>query len=303
LISPTAKTEPEVLRTIAAARGRRELEEYTSRQRFDLSPPTDDRPFFFNQLRTPLPALNLFVAQARSGGVQAGNRLATATLSILFLISLGLVLATIVLPLRAALRDVGGELIAGGTCYFLLIGVGFMMIEISLLQRMSIFLGHPIYALSVLLFAIILTSGGGSLLSDRFKLDSRWRVTAWALMTGGYIVTLPHWLSAVLLAFDGSGLIARVAVCIASIAPAGVLMGFGFPTGMRLVSAVSRKPTPWFWGINGAAGVLASVAAIATSIALGISGTLTISAFCYFLLIPPALALVSLHEKEASRLT
>jgi hypothetical protein len=66
-------------------------------------------------------------------------------------------------------------------------------------------------------------------------------------------------------------------------------MGFGFPTGMRLVAVVDRKPTPWFWGINGAAGVLASVAAIASSIAFGISVTLTIGAICYFLLIPTVL--------------
>ena len=73
-------------------------------------------------------------------------------------------------------------------------------------------------------------------------------------------------------------------------------MGFGFPTGMRLVSAVDRQPTPWFWGINEAAGVLASVLAVAMSIARGISATLTVGAVCYLLLIPTALLLfVSPH--------
>jgi hypothetical protein len=64
------------------------------------------------------------------------------------------------------------------------------------------------------------------------------------------------------------------------------LMGFGFPTGMRLVSTIDRTPTPWFWGISGAAGVLASAGAVATSIAFGISTTLTMGAICYFLLLP-----------------
>ena len=73
---------------------------------------------------------------------------------ILFVISLGLVVVSILIPLRHAVRDVGGRLAVGGTLYFLLIGIGFMMIEIGLLQRMSVFLGHPVYSLSVLLFTL-----------------------------------------------------------------------------------------------------------------------------------------------------
>ena len=66
-------------------------------------------------------------------------------------------------------------------------------------------------------------------------------------------------------------------------------MGYGFPTGMRFISAVDRRPTPWFWGINGASGVLASAVAVGCSIAYGIGTTLMLGAVCYFLLIPAAL--------------
>ena len=68
-------------------------------------------------------------------------------------------------------------------------------------------------------------------------------------------------------------------------------MGFGFPTGMRLVSAISTGPTPWFWGINGAAGVLAASVAVVTSIAFSIDTTLRIGAVCYLLIAAPAVAL------------
>jgi hypothetical protein len=71
----------------------------------------------------------------------------------------------------------------------------------------------------------------------------------------------------------------RGASAVAIIAPAGLLMGFGFPTGMRLVMKQSTKPAPWFWGINGAAGVLGSVMAVAVSISLGIKVTLIVGAF------------------------
>ena len=103
---------------------------------------------------------------------------------ILFLISTVLVLATIVVPLRPAIRDVGRRLAWGGTAYFSLIGMGFMMVEIGLLQRMSVFLGHPIYALSFVLFSIILTTGIGSMVSDRVPLDRPRKLFAWATAVG-----------------------------------------------------------------------------------------------------------------------
>jgi cobalamin synthase len=76
-------------------------------------------------------------------------------------------------------------------------------------------------------------------------------------------------------------------------------MGFGFPTGMRLVSAISTGPTPWFWGINGAAGVLAASVAVATSIAFSIDTTLRIGAACYLLVAAPAMLLMSAGARSS----
>jgi hypothetical protein len=297
LVSPGKKPDSEVLHSIAWARSRTDLDQYTSSLAFDLTPPTDDRPFFFNQFPfyRPIQALRLFrdmYGAGGVGGVYEGNLVATGTLIILFLVSVGLVLATIVIPLGPAIKDVGGKLVAGGTAYFMLIGIGFMAIEIGLLQRMSVYLGHPIYSLSVLLFTLIMTAGLGSLLSERLTLDTRAKFASWAILVAGYIATFPLWLEHVLLAFGSANLLMRATVCVVTIAPAGLMMGFGFPTGMRLISAIDRRPTPWFWGINGAAGVLASIVAVATSIAFGIHATLAVGAICYLLLIPPAFALI-----------
>ncbi|MPY71640.1 MAG: hypothetical protein GEU92_16325 [Alphaproteobacteria bacterium] len=292
LVSPSGEPATDILRRIVSAGSERELLRRTSGGPLDLTPPTDNRPFFFNllPLNDPVQTIGLAFGGGREG-VVSGNLYATATLLILFLVSALLVLTTIVVPLRPAVADVGKRLAWGGTAYFFLIGVGFMMVEIGLLQRMGVFLGHPIYSLSVVLFSIILTTGIGSMVSDRLRLDSRGRLAAWAAVTGGYLLALPFWLPSVLLAFDGASLMARAALCVATIAPAGLLMGFGFPTGMRLVSAVDRKPTPWFWGINGAAGVLAASLAVAVSIALGIGTTYVIGALCYLLLVPAAMTI------------
>jgi hypothetical protein len=103
---------------------------------------------------------------------------------------------------------------------------------------------------------------------------------------------LPFWLPPLLADLDGAGLFVRAGLCVLVLAPAGFLMGFGFPTGMRLVSAINTGPTPWFWGINGAAGVLAASVAVVTSIAFSIDTTLRIGAACYLLIAAPAVLLV-----------
>jgi hypothetical protein len=298
LMSPRRVPASDTLLRIITAVDRKSLNAYTSSLAFDLTPPTDDRPFFFNQLPLSRPfqalahAKNVLATGPQGGGVRQGNLVATITLLMLFFISLIFVTAAIIVPLRPALKDVGLAVATRGTLYFTLIGAGFMMVEIGLLQRMTVFLGHPIYSLSVLLFSLIMTTGIGSFLSGTFTLDNRSKITAWAILTGGYLVILPFVLGELFAAFDHATLTARIAMCVISITPAGLLLGFGFPTGMRLIAAIDSRPTPWFWGINGAAGVLASIGAIAISLALGITATLIVGALCYFLLIPVALALV-----------
>ena len=225
-------------------------------------------------------------------GVVAGNLVATLTLAMLILVSVALVGATIIVPLRSTVREAGWQLAVGGTVYFALIGIGFMMVEIALLQRMSVFLGHPSYALSVVLFSLILWTGFGSMASERVRLAGAGTLIAWSVASAAYLFALPFWLPPLLVDLDGADLFVRAGFCVLVLAPAGFLMGFGFPTGMRLVSAISTGPTPWFWGINGAAGVLAASVAVVTSIAFSIDTTLRIGAACYLLIAAPAVLLV-----------
>jgi spermidine synthase len=289
LLSPTQPPGSAVLKDICQSRSLSELARRVAGCRLDLMPPTDDRPFFFNQLPfyKPLEVLELALIK-HPGGVMQGNLMAAFTLLLILLVSLALVLLTIVLPLRTAVRQVSRRLIWGGTAYFMLIGLGFMAVEIGLLQRLSVFLGHPIYSLSVVLFSLILTTGLGSLLSDRLPLNTPGKLALWSGLAGAYIISLPLWLPPILLGYDSAGLLARCSLCVAVITPAGLLMGFGFPTGMRLASAVDPTPTPWFWGINGAAGVLAAGATVGLSIAFGISWAMALGGLCYLMLYPAA---------------
>lgn len=291
ILSPVTPVQSPVLQGIVTAKSVAEIARHTAGLDLDLQPPTDDRPFFFNQLPfyRPWQVIRWARGQLTPGGVMYGNLLAGVTLCIILLVSLGLVMLTIILPLRSAMRDVGPRLAAGGTAYFFLLGVGFMTVEIGFLQRLSVFLGHPTYSLSLVLFSLILATGLGSLISDRWQLVGRLKLGLWAGLTGPYIMLLPGWLPWVFLSFEDAGLPLRGALCVSMIAPAGLLMGFGFPTGMRLVSMQDRRPTPWFWGINGAAGVLAAGITVGVSIALGISAAFLLGGVCYLLLLPAAL--------------
>jgi hypothetical protein len=296
LVDPDAEPESGVLRAMVAARNRRELDAASSSDVLDLTVSTDNRPFFFNQMRfRAVPAM--LPALARNelpGGVLRGNLIASIALVLIFVIAAVAVLCTILLPLRAAVRSAPGPLIARGTAYFSLIGVGFMCAEISLLQYFGIFLGHPTYAMGVCLFSLILSSGIGSLVSGRYPLDTAARITAWGSIVGGYLIAAQFGLPALFAAATASALPVRIAVALAVVMPVGFLMGFAFPTGMALVERIDRQPTAWFWGINGATGVLASVAAVMIGIAFGINITMMLAGGCYLALIPVARSLRAL---------
>jgi hypothetical protein len=123
-------------------------------------------------------------------------------------------------------------------------------------------------------------------------------LVAWVVLLGGYLLSVPFWLPTATSWFQGTHTLLRAAVSVAIIAPAGVMMGFGFPAGMRMVRAIDERPAAWFWGINGAAGVLGSVLAIALSIAYGIRITLSLGALCYLALLPASLVLRSTRTSE-----
>ena len=244
LLSPDTAAPSTMLAKIVSAPDRRALDQATAGFYLDLTPPTDARPFFFNQLGfTKIFDPHVF-SHFTHTGVFAGNLIATLTLAMLVVISIALV-----------------------------------------------FLGHPIYALSVVLFSLILWTGFGSMASERVRLDGAAKLVTWSVASAAYLFALPFWLP-LLFDLDGADLLVRAGLCVLVLAPAGLLMGFGFPTGMRLVSTISTGPMPWFWGINGGAGVLAASVALVTSIAFSIGTTLRIGAACYLLVAAPAVLLV-----------
>lgn len=300
LVHPNRPLTDPVLAGIGNARSVEEIQSFASRQPLDVSAPSDNRPFFFNQLKL----LHLFDPNAHETqepeGVVAGNLKATMSLLVVILVSAIAVYAVLLAPASASVGRVSHRYALAGTAYFFLIGLGFMMVEIGTIQRMSIFLGHPVYSLAIVLFSLILLTGIGSFLSDYIRLDHRpARLVGYALVLSALLASTALLAPTLLHSFEPADLLTRALVAIGLIAPAALLMGFGFPVGMALAGRIDSTPTPWFWSVNGAAGVFGSGVAVIISMNLSIPATLITGALCYLLLIPPALQLSRLAQTAA----
>jgi hypothetical protein len=243
LVSPDRAPASELLGQIAASPDFVSLNRVLGSTSFDLAVPTDSRPFFFNQLRVlDFPGLLTVVRGGLSGRITAGtvigNLAASAVLFLILFISIVAVVAAILVPLRGAARECPRSLAIAGSLYFSLIGMGFMLAEIGLLEYFSVYLGHPIYSLGVGLFSLILASGLGSLTSDWLKLNSRGRLVVWGSIIAAYLTAMVWVLPSVFHATTGQDRLVRIGVSLAAIMPLGLLLGFAFPTGMRLASAI-----------------------------------------------------------------
>lgn len=299
LLAPDQLPESPILRQMILSKSLQEIDAASAHTLLDLTVPTDNRPFFFNQLEISkvLDAVDLL--RRPTGGVLIGNLKATVTLVLILLISLAAVILTILIPLRNARKQSSRLLITTGTLYFSLIGMGFMFAEIALLQYFSVYLGHPIYSLGICLFSLIFSTGLGSLAAQRLTISKPLPIVVWGVLTGLYLFLMQHFVLDFFHDTTALALLSRIALSLALIMPLGFLLGFAFPTGMRLTDAIDTAPGPWFWGINGATGVLSSVLAVMLSMAWGIDVTMTTAGFCYLLLIPIACILIQAGQKNA----
>ena len=300
MASPRRSASVPMLKAIVEARSEAELESATADSFLKLFPPTDTQPFFFNQAPLDQPIALFRIAWEWDFQYIPGHVRASLNLFVVILFSTLMVAAVILFPLRRSVESIDGATFIGGTAYFFLIGLGFMFLEISLLQTMGLFLGHPSLSLAVVLFSLILSTGIGSLASGWLPLDSRHRIAVWVALTAAYFLIMGLAIHKIFFELAELTLALRALACLAVTIPGGVLLGFGFPTGMALCQQRNNRITPWLWGVNGAAGVLGSAIAIATNISLGLDKTMILGALCYALLVPAALLLYR-PQGEAAR--
>lgn len=254
----------------------------------DVTPTTDDRPFFFHttKLRNHsfvAPVLRMFgvhVERPVNPGAWATGGL--TALLVLLAISSFLIVLFILAPLA---MTSGGALGPGwlrALAYFACLGGAFMLIEVALLQRFVLLLGHPVYSLTVTLFSLLLGTGLGSVMS-RWIADARVKRAAVAACCAVVVVAL-LWASvlpAIVQAAIAWPLPLRLALAVALMTPAGMLMGIPLPAGVRLLAATQPQLVAWAWGMNGALSVLGAILAVFIAMNWGFSVTLLCGAAVY----------------------
>jgi hypothetical protein len=247
----------------------------------NISPTTDDKPFFFYMMRLG----NLLDASYwRSGLASGAYNMAKPIIVLLALLIIVIVLTVlcIIIPLYLTSRKVTVRGSLPLFTFFMAIGFGFMLVEISQMQRLIIFLGHPSYGLSVVLFALLISSGLGSFTTGNVgQPDSLRPALRRFVFLLSVLVIFGLLTSQIIQAFEGSITAVRVLVAILILLPLGLFMGMVFPLGMKIANRQAAPLIPWFWGINGAASVCASVLAVVIALNTSISTSYWIGFACY----------------------
>lgn len=251
----------------------------------NVEPSRDNNPFFFNSIR--------FANLGRVfeiGGEWQKTNLGTFVLFALFGITAILVLLFIIGPLLL----VRGRAFKTGMprskfsylLYFACLGAGFIIVEVAMIQKFILFLGHPVYSLAVVLFSLLTFSALGSYLSGRFDED-RLKPTVMKLLVVLialvfiYILALPP-------IFYGLVHLAReirIVIAVVLMAPLAILMGMPMPVGIRLLARNAPEIIPWAWGVNGATSVMGSVGALVIAILTGFNQALVVGAGLYLVAI------------------
>jgi hypothetical protein len=248
---------------------------------YNVTPVTDNAPFFFFTLK----AGRLLHPHSNSSAMDWKVNLGVAVLGMLLILSLLAVLAFLVLPLL--LQGGTKPRATSGLLYFVAVGLGYILVEVTFIQRFVLFLGHPTYALTVVVFLMLLSSGAGSLTCANWFPGSRriWLpLTLIVLALLIYVGVLPVILDRLV----GAPFAAKLVISGMLLIPLGFAMGMPFPTGLRALAAMTHEgasgnSVEWAWAMNAASSVLGSVLAIVIAIQFGLNVTLCCGAATYLL--------------------
>jgi len=252
---------------------------YLNRYPFRVDPNRDNCPFFYNFLK---PVHYLWNPHTTAVPFTYPVFMFKSLLIIVFV----MVVLTIFVPLlvydSVRLRVGQVSYLWGYLLYFACLGLGFMFVEIPLIQKFILFLGQPLYAIALILSTLLIASGMGSLLAGRFSEGMTLRrlrsvIVMLCVALAVYIGGLP-WVFEM---FLGVPLLVRFLVSVILLLPLGMVMGMAFPLGIRVLAKEARQMIPWVWGINGACSVMGSVMAWGVSLNFGYNATLWVATAIY----------------------
>jgi SAM-dependent methyltransferase len=232
---------------------------------FDIRPATDDRPYYTAYLKPE--TIGIFLGNMSTIAEEWGYILLLGTL--LQALIFGLVI--ILIPLFGRWKELFKKRkgTAGVIVYYACLGLGYMSVEIFLIQKLAFFLADAIFSITIVISAMLVISGLGSLFSERISLNGKKRIHFAVLFTGLSLLFYIFGLSPLLNLCLGFPFLFKIFLAVVVIAPAAFFMGMPFPGGL---SALSRNRTgllPWAWGMNGALSVSGAMIARILSVSVG----------------------------------
>ncbi|MGI8961899.1 MAG: hypothetical protein ACR2IV_19500 [Bryobacteraceae bacterium] len=258
-----------------------DLSDFYSTYKFDVKPVTDDRPFFFFTVQ-PRDFWRFITHASRKTEDYKIN----SALPVLFgLVGISILATLLILslpPLLLRHRLPAGKGSMRPLFFFLFIGAGYILIEVALIQKFVLFLGHPTYALTVVIFSMLLSSGLGSFVSKRLVRADPGRLRSLLMFILAAVLVLSASLPPITEAGVSLPFALKVLLSVALISPLGFAMGMPFPTGLTLLERVVPTSVRWAWAINSASSVMGSAAAMFLAIYFGLQITLVIGGFFYF---------------------
>ena len=251
---------------------------FSANYAYNVAPVTDNAPFFFFTLKLR----QIWHSTVKLGGLDWKVNLGIVVLAMLLVISVFAVLAFLIVPLLLQTEDAGNP---ASLLYFVAIGLGYILVEITFIQRFVLFLGHPTYALTVVVFLMLLSSGAGSVLSRRWIADPARVWLPLVLVVSALMVDVGI-LPSILNSLIGAPFAAKLLISALVLTPLGFAMGMPFPAGLRALAANRARngdSIEWAWAMNAASSVLGSVLAIVIAIQYGLNVTLICGAVSYLL--------------------
>ncbi len=261
-----------------------ETASFIDNYKFNITPATDDKPYFHHFFKwSSLPEILRLRQQGSAPLLEAGYLVLVATLLAAIIVSSVLILLPLLVLQKKSLVQSCTVNKAHVLIFFFLIGIAFLFVEIAFLQKFILFLHHPIYSIATVLASFLIFAGLGSLgsqkISDSISLSLTIKlvVSSVAVLCVLYVLTLDHLFTF----FGGRPLVVRIVVSVVLIAPLATLMGMPFPLALKKLVDREEQFVPWAWGINGCASVISATLATLLAIHFGFTQLLILAVFLY----------------------
>ncbi|HEX4334939.1 MAG TPA: hypothetical protein VH062_03435 [Polyangiaceae bacterium] len=243
----------------------------------NISPTIDDKPYFFNYARWQHPIASVQRIDDIPSASQGNPMLILSQL----LVSIVLSALLIVYPIARRSDDLPKTGKGRYFIYFAGLGLGFIFIEVAAIQKLTLFLGQPVYSLTVTLFSLLVFTGLGSLLFAG-RLSPRDR-RAWAIPLGIalFIAIFLGGSSLFVSHLIGLPVAVRIALAALLLCPVGILLGIPFAYGLRVVADNHPALTSWAWAINGSVSVVGSILTVIVSMNFGFTAVMCCAVVAY----------------------